>query len=241
MANDVEEETTALRRALEAYVAWEFILGGDGWPAVDPASRTLRSAPAVTGPDASLAAPLPRLQVLAEEAAACTRCALHRTRGTSVYARGDEASRIVFVGPAPSRADEASGAPLAGEAGALLDRMIVAMGLTPDAAYVCSVVKCALPDDDALEVEEREACTSHLANQLDAVRPEVIVALGEDAARALIGPLASDTRWRGVWRMWQGVPVMPTHAPADVLAEPGLRRPVWEDLQAVMARLGLRR
>ena len=209
MANDVEEETTALRRALEAYVAWEFILGGDGWPAVDPASRTLRSAPAVTGPDASLAAPLPRLQVLAEEAAACTRCALH--------------------------------APLAGEAGALLDRMIVAMGLTPDASYVCSVVKCALPDDDALEVEEREACTSHLANQLDAVRPEVIVALGEDAARALIGPLASDTRWRGVWRMWQGVPVMPTHAPADVLAEPGLRRPVWEDLQAVMARLGLRR
>jgi uracil-DNA glycosylase family 4 len=241
MANDAEDETTALRRALAAYASWEAVLGGDGWPVVDPSSRALRSEPQAEAPSSALSEPLSRLRVLADEAAACTRCALHRTRGASVYARGDEASRIVFVGPAPTRADEAGGAPLLGEAGALLDRMIVAMGLTPESAYVCSVVKCALPDDDELELEDREACTSHLVNQIEAVRPEMIVALGEDAARALIGPLAREVPWRGAWRAWQGVPVMPTHAPAEVLANPALRRPVWEDLQAVMARLGLRR
>jgi uracil-DNA glycosylase family 4 len=241
MGNDAEDDTTALRRALDAYAAWESVLGGDGWPVVDPSSRTLRSAPQASVTAVALSEPLSRLRVLADEAAACTRCVLHRTRGASVYARGDEAARIVFVGPAPTRADEAGGAPLLGEAGALLDRMIVAMGLTPESAYVCSVVKCALPDDDELELEDRESCTSHLTNQLEAVRPEVIVTLGEDAARALVGPLARDVQWRGSWRAWQAVPVMSTHAPAEVLANPGLRRPVWEDLQAVMARLGLRR
>jgi len=237
MGNEPESDTAALRRSLEAFAAWEAVLGGEGWPAVDPASRTLRSAASTT----ALSAPVPRLRVLADEAAACTRCPLHLTRGASVYARGDDAARVVFVGPAPTRADEASGAPLAGEPGALLDRMIVAMGLTPETVYVCSVVKCALPESDELDVEEREACTSHLASQLEAVGPEVVVSLGEDAARALVGPIARDANWRGVWRSWQGIPVMPTHSPAEVLADPTLRRPVWEDLQAVMARLGLRR
>ena len=134
-----------------------------------------------------------------------------------------------------------SGAPIAGEAGALLDRMITAMGLTPESVYICSVVKCALPDPHALVAEAREACAPFLAAQLEAVGPEVIVALGEDAAQALGDASAGPGAWRGAWTEWRGIPVMATHAPSEVIETPALRRPVWDDLQAVMAHLGLRR
>ena len=77
--------------------------------------------------------------------------------------------------------------------------------------------------------------------QLAAVKPEVIVTLGKFAAQALLRDQTPITRLRGQWREYEGIPVMPTFHPAYLLRSPQEKAKVWEDLQRVMARLGLER
>jgi DNA polymerase len=178
-----------------------------------------------------------RLTVLAEEAARCTRCVLHEGRTKSVFARGNPESPIVFVGEGPGYNEDQEGLPFVGAAGQLLDRMISAMGFARDEVYICNVVKCRPPDNRTPTTEEAKACEMFLVPQLEIVAPKVIVALGRTAAENL-GCLEPGRAWRGVWRAWRGIPVMPTYHPAFLLRSPEMKKPVWEDLQNVLARLG---
>jgi DNA polymerase len=85
---------------------------------------------------------------------------------------------------------------------------------------------------------EAAACASFLDGQLDAIGPSAIVALGRCAAERL-GCMEPNPRgWRGRWAAYRGIPVMPTYHPAFLLRTPDMKRPVWEDLKKVMARLG---
>ncbi|GAB4215952.1 MAG: hypothetical protein OHK0013_41950 [Sandaracinaceae bacterium] len=183
-----------------------------------------------------------RLQVLAElaaEAAACRACRLHESRTRSVFARGNPDAELVFVGEGPGFNEDRQGEPFVGAAGQLLDKMIGAMGLSPKAVYICNVVKCRPPENRTPLPDESAACARFLDGQLGAVGPKVIVALGRCAAERL-GCAEVGRSWRGSWGEYRGVPVMPTYHPAYLLRSPEMKRPVWEDLQKVMERLGVR-
>jgi len=179
----------------------------------------------------------PSLAVLRAEAAACTRCALHENRTKSVFSRGSETASIAFVGEGPGYHEDQQGAPFVGKAGQLLDRMVAAMGYDRDEVYVCNVVKCRPPENRTPLPPEADACRPFLEGQLATVAPDVIVALGKCAAEHL-GCVPESGPWRGRWGSYRGVPVMPTYHPAFLLRNPAMKRPVWEDLQAVLARLG---
>jgi DNA polymerase len=69
------------------------------------------------------------------------------------------------------------------------------------------------------------------------VAPKIVVALGRHAAENL-GVAEPGRRWRGQWGTFRGIRVMPTYHPAYLLRNPENKRPVWEDLQAVVAALG---
>jgi uracil-DNA glycosylase len=177
------------------------------------------------------------LAVLAERAASCTACGLHKSRTKSVFARGSADATVVFVGEGPGYNEDQEGVPFVGAAGQLLDKMIEAMGLGPDELYVCNVVKCRPPDNRTPLPDEAGACSPFLNAQLELVGPKVIVALGRVAAESL-GCAPPTGRWRGVWGESRGVPVMPTYHPAYLLRSPEQKKPVWEDLQGVLTRLG---
>ncbi|MFO0681230.1 MAG: uracil-DNA glycosylase [Sandaracinus sp.] len=181
-----------------------------------------------------------RLRVLADEAARCTRCRLHEGRKKSVFARGSAHARIAFVGEGPGFNEDQQGLPFVGAAGQLLDKMVGAMGLGRDDVYVCNVVKCRPPENRTPLPDEAGACSTFLVPQLEIVQPEVIVALGRCAAENL-GVAEAGRSWRGQWGAYRGVPVMPTYHPAYLLRSPEMKKPVWEDLQLVMQRLGLKR
>jgi DNA polymerase len=171
--------------------------------------------------------------MLAEEAAECTRCELSRGRTNSVFARGTPDTDLVFVGEGPGFHEDQQGLPFVGRAGQLLDRMIAAMGYRRDGVYICNVVKCRPPDNRTPLPTEAAACAHFLVPQLDLVQPKAIVALGRCAAENLnVVPPAG--RWRGIWGEWRGIPVMPTYHPAFLLRSPQFKKPVWEDLQAVL-------
>jgi DNA polymerase len=200
---------------------------------------------AAAAPAAPPAAPLDlerrnaRLRVLATEVTGCTRCALHAGRTQTVFARGNGTSGLCFVGEGPGADEDAQGFPFVGKAGQLLDRMIAAMGFERDDVYVANIVKCRPPNNRKPEIDEMAACMPYLAEQIELLDPQVIVALGATAVQGLLGTSEGITRMRGRWRLYKGrIAVMPTFHPAYLLRTPAAKREVWEDLQTVLRQMG---
>lgn len=204
-------------------------------PAAAPA-RPVERAPAVTGEERRA-----RLAVIAERVAGCTQCGLHATRTKTVFARGNPDAELVFVGEGPGADEDAQGLPFVGKAGQLLDKMITAMGLGQDEIYIANIVKCRPPGNRVPEPQEMATCIPYLHEQLDLVKPKVIVALGGTAVKGLIPGAEGITKIRGTWKVYRGaIPVMPTFHPSYVLRTPTkeVRGMVWSDLQQVLKELG---
>ena len=190
-------------------------------------------------------APPRALDVIAAEVASCTKCELAKTRTNTVFARGNPEAKLCFVGEAPGADEDEQGLPFVGRAGQLLDRMIVAMGLDPAKdVYVCNIIKCRPPGNRKPTPEESETCIPYLHEQLAAVAPKVIVAMGNTAVAALLGTKLGITKVRGEWKLYRGrVLLMPTYHPSYLLRpsaqQAQAKREAWEDLQKVMKELGL--
>ncbi|RMG11740.1 MAG: uracil-DNA glycosylase, partial [Deltaproteobacteria bacterium] len=166
-------------------------------------------------------------------------CKLCETRTNLVFGVGNPRAEIVFVGEGPGRDEDLAGEPFVGRAGQLLTRMIQAMGYQREEVYICNVVKCRPPGNRDPEPDEVAACEPFLKAQLAAIEPKVVVALGRFAVQCLLGdPNARITRVRGTWHSYAGIPLMPTFHPAYLLRNPKEKRKVWEDLKAVLARIG---
>jgi DNA polymerase len=180
-----------------------------------------------------------RLSLLEEQVRGCTACALHAGRTQTVFARGTGSSGLCFVGEGPGAEEDAQGFPFVGAAGQLLDRMIGAMGFSRDDVYVCNIVKCRPPKNRKPEPDEMAACMPYLAEQLELLAPQVIVALGATAVQGLLGTSEGITRIRGTWKLYRGrIAVMPTFHPAYLLRTPDAKRDVWADLQEVLRHMG---
>jgi DNA polymerase len=242
----MDEELAEVAAMLREHLAWEEEAGGATIPRAEPSQRAPRVEPAPAPVPEPVPVPLgappdpdraKRLSVLAAEAASCTRCRLHEGRTKSVFARGSPDAMIAFVGEGPGYHEDQQGFPFVGAAGQLLDKMIGAMGFGRDEVYVCNVVKCRPPENRTPLPDEAKACEPYLVRQLETVAPKVIVALGRCAAENL-GCAEPGRSWRGLWGTWRGIPIMPTYHPAFLLRSPEMKRPVWEDLQKVLARLG---
>lgn len=169
----------------------------------------------------------------------CARCKLSRGRTQIVFGVGDPTARLMFIGEGPGRDEDLQGEPFVGAAGRLLDKMIKAMGLSRQKVYIANIVKCRPPRNRDPEADEVRACEPFLKQQIRAIGPEVIVALGRYAAQTLLRDQTPITRLRGRWKAYEGIPLMPTYHPAYLLRNEQEKRPVWADLQSVMKRLGL--
>lgn len=171
-----------------------------------------------------------------------------------VFGDGDPCARLMFIGEAPGADEDRTGIPFVGRAGQLLNKMIAAMGLRREDVYIANVLKTRPPNNATPTTEEAARCAPYLFEQIEIIRPEVIVALGLPASRVLLGTQDSMGRLRGRWGRCcgaatlglgamaeDGVPVMPTYHPAFLLRSytPDNRAKVWSDLQQVMRRLGL--
>lgn len=179
-----------------------------------------------------------QLAAVRQELGDCRRCKLNRHRRSIVFGQGHPEAPLVFVGEGPGAEEDAQGLAFVGKAGALLTRMIGAMGFGRDDVYICNIVKCRPPDNRDPESDEIDACEPFLQAQLTAIEPRVIVALGRYAAQTLLRVNTPISRLRGQWQSYSGIPLMPTFHPAYLLRNPGAKRAVWQDLQIVMRTLG---
>jgi uracil-DNA glycosylase family 4 len=212
-------------------------------PSVGAAAAALGREPETSAPDA-LPPPLPAeparaLRLLRDHIGDCQRCKLAKGRTSVVFGVGNPQAQLMFVGEGPGRDEDLQGEPFVGEAGKLLNRMIGAMGLKREEIYIANMVKCRPPRNRDPEPDEVAACEPFLQRQIATIRPRVLVALGRYAAQTLLRDSTPISRMRGRWRAYEGIDLMPTFHPAYLLRSPGDKRLVWQDLQAVMQKLGL--
>ena len=202
--------------------------------------RTVPDSPPAPAAVASATETTSQLAAIAREVATCTRCALHSSRTRTVPGKGNTHPDIVFVGGGPGADDDEAGLPFMGRAGQLLTRMIAAMGFAREDVFICNIVKCRPPESRVPDPQEMMACLPFLKEQLKLLAPKVIVTLGATALNGLVTLPKEQgiTKVRGSWLRFEGVDLMPTFHPDDLLLNANMKKYVWEDLKTVLRKLG---
>ena len=198
-------------------------------PALAPAFEHAEAVPVTIA-----RSPEEALQAIRSDIGDCTRCKLHRLgRRQIVFGVGNPSADLMFVGEAPGADEDVQGIPFVGRAGQLLTKIIEAIGLRRDDVYIANVIKCRPPENRNPEPDEVETCEPFLFQQIDRIKPKVIVALGTFAAKALLKTQEPISRLRGRAFNYRGATLIPTFHPAFLLRSPERKRDVWEDMKKV--------
>ena len=169
----------------------------------------------------------------------CTRCKLHAQGRTQiVFGVGNPNADLMFVGEAPGADEDIQGFPFVGRAGQLLTDIIEkGLKISRQDVYIANVIKCRPPGNRNPEPDEVNTCEPFLFQQIEAIKPKVIVALGKFAAQTLLRTLDPISKLRGRVFAYRGAKLIPTFHPAYLLRNPSSKREVWEDMKLVRSLL----
>jgi DNA polymerase len=187
-----------------------------------------------------------RLAAMRGPVLACTNCEhLVKRRTGVVFGVGNPEAELMFVGEAPGEDEDRQGEPFVGKAGQLLTKIIETMGFARSDVYIANVLKCrpdmppGMPGNRKPKPEEMKTCLPYLREQIDIIRPRVIVALGNTAMEGLTSTTEPMAKLRHRWHDFHGTPLMATYHPAYLLRNQSLseKRKVWEDMLMVLERM----
>jgi DNA polymerase len=164
-------------------------------------------------------------------------CPLRATASRLVFADGTPGARLMLIGEAPGKEEDAQGTPFVGRSGQLLDRMLAAIGLDRTAVYIANVVPWRPPGNRTPTPAEVQMCLPFIRRQIALAEPEMVLFLGGAAATALTGATEGILRLRGRWLTYRGEErewrALPTLHPAYLLRNPIAKRLAWQDLLQV--------
>ena len=183
-----------------------------------PESPAVRASAAPFVPDTR------SLPELARAASSCEGCDLHRAATQTVFGAGSGTAALMLVGEQPGDVEDRRGAPFVGPAGAVLWECVEEAGIDRAAVWATNAVKHFKFEPRGKRrihqkpgTAEVVACHPWLEAEVRALRPEVIVALGATAARAVLGRTLSISGARGRTYEWLGAGVVVTYHPSAVL------------------------
>jgi uracil-DNA glycosylase len=218
-----------------------------------PAPRPLAPRPAFANPgtvspaaaDArELATAARSLEELAEALAAFDGCALKKTATNLVFADGNPAARIMFVGEAPGAEEDRAGKPFVGVSGQLLDRMLAWIGLDRTRFYITNIIFWRPPGNRTPTSDEIAACMPFVIRHIELVAPAILVPVGGPSTEALLQRRDGISKLHGRWFEYQTpglerpIPTFPIFHPAFLLRSPGQKRAAWKDLLAMRQKMG---
>ena len=203
------------------------------------------AAPQANAPQSAnaLAAAATTLDELRAAVERFDECALKRTATHTVFADGNPKAPLMFVGEAPGADEDLRGLPFVGKAGQLLDRMLAAIGLNRETAYITNILFWRPPGNRQPTSGEIAACLPFVERHIELVSPEFLVLLGGTAAKTLLARSEGIMRLRGRWfdystpGLARPVPTLATFHPAYLLRSPGQKRQAWQEFLALKDRL----
>ena len=182
------------------------------------------------------------LATVAAEAAGCVRCPLAEGRTQVVFGEGNPDAALVLVGEAPGFHEDRAGAPFAGRARELLERLLDAVGLSLADTYRATVLKCRPPGNRDPLPAETSACEPYLYRQLELIEPTVVATLGSFATALLSGRALGITRVHGqeqaVTLGGRAVTLYPLYHPAAALYTPTMLEVLERDVARLPDLLG---
>lgn len=208
-------------------------------PAVDEAAEAVSEA-------RRLAREAQTLEALHAAMAGFDGCALKRGARNTVFADGNPAARVMFIGEAPGREEDRAGQPFVGRSGQLLDRMLAAIGLdrraeaAEKAAYITNVIPWRPVENRDPSTDEAVMLWAFLERHIELAAPDFIVTLGKISAATMLEQPVAITRARGRWHSPAragGRPLLLTFHPAYLLRQPGEKAKSWRDLLSLRAAL----
>jgi uracil-DNA glycosylase family protein len=133
------------------------------------------------------------LKLLAEEARGCTRCDLYKNATQTVFGEGPADARMMLVGEQPGDQEDLTGRPFVGPAGKVLDAALKAADIERARVYITNAVKHFKNEPRGKrrlhkkpDTSEIDICRFWLDNEIEIIRPRIVVALGATAARGIM-------------------------------------------------------
>ncbi|MBQ9539540.1 MAG: uracil-DNA glycosylase [Treponema sp.] len=207
--------------------------------------RTLDESKLIFMDDIGTAAPDKRIpasglsmQGIIEKISSCQNCRLCSSRTNSVPGEGVAHPVVLVVGEGPGEMEDKSGRPFVGPAGQLLDKMLAAINLSRTSnCYIANIVKCRPPKNRDPLPDESASCISYLEAQIHLLKPKIILAMGNIAAKKLLDTSNGISHLRGNFYDYKGIPLTATYHPSALLHNVDLKRPAWDDLKALRSWL----
>lgn len=175
------------------------------------------------------------LDKIAQEIEQCKVCKVNKI-GKAVPGEGSPDAQVVFIGEAPGKTEAKTGRPFVGRSGKFLRSLIVKAGLSEEGVFITSPVKY-LPKQTTPTPEEIEHGSVHLNEQLEVIKPKVVVLLGRVACAALLGRDCSPAKEHGTIEKKHGRTYFITYHPAAPLYSPALRASMIRDFNKLKRML----
>lgn len=175
-------------------------------------------------------------QDLKSRVANCRQCDLHQSRKQTVFGSGDADADWMIIGEAPGAEEDRRGEPFVGRAGQLLNSMLLAVGLNREKVFIANILKCRPPENRDPKAEEVLQCENYLRQQIEHVKPKIILALGRIAAQNLLKTDIAIGKMRGQQYVYPdtNIPLIVSYHPAYLLRSPAQKSKSWQDLQLAM-------
>ena len=182
------------------------------------------------------------LEELRQAAAAYDGSDLKRTATQIVFADGDPASNIMFIGEAPGADEDRQGKPFVGVSGQLLNRMLLSIGLPREQIYITNTILWRPPGNRTPTAQETAQFMPVLRRHIQLVAPKILVCLGGAAAKAVLATNMGILKIRGQWYDFDAgeglvLPVMPTLHPAYLLRSPQQKALAWKDFRQIAKKI----
>ena len=183
------------------------------------------------------------LKKLNSECVECTSCNLSKTRKNVVVGKGNESAHVVIIGEGPGEQEDITGLPFVGRAGKMLDIALSSVDIDPlEDCYITNIVKCRPPNNRKPSAAESEACMPWLNEQINLLKPKIIILAGSTAVQSFLGINEPISKIRGQWIEKDNIKYMPIFHPSYLLRNPSKNKGkpkwlTWQDLKKVKKEL----
>ena len=183
------------------------------------------------------------LKKLNSECVECVSCNLSKTRKNVVVGKGNESAQVVIIGEGPGEQEDITGLPFVGRAGKMLDTALSSVDIDPlEDCYITNIVKCRPPNNRKPSAVESEACMPWLNEQINLLKPKIIILAGSTAVQSFLGINEPISKIRGKWIKKDNIKYMPIFHPSYLLRNPSKNKGkpkwlTWQDLKKVKKEL----
>jgi len=179
------------------------------------------------------------LDGLKKDVSTCHLCGLSKSRKNILFGSGPHNAKVMFIGDNPGVSEDETGTLFAGRSGELLAKMIENVLLIPkEEVYITTILKCRPPENRVPTLEEVACCKPYVMQQIEMIKPKIIVALGSTSFHHLTGEYDTPIdKVRGLVLNFGEAKLIPTFHPSFLLRNPSAKKEVYADMLKVRSML----